>query len=59
MSTQEQEIFHEMLAALRDVVNCHGARTQSDALAIARAKKAIAKAEAFDRGRLTAEEIYD
>jgi hypothetical protein len=31
----------------------------NDVTAIARAKKAIAKAEAFDRGRLTAEEIYD
>ena len=57
MTTREQEIFHEMLAALRDVVNCYGARTQSRL--IARARKAIAKAEAFDRGRLTAEEIYD
>jgi hypothetical protein len=48
-----------MLVALRDVVNCYDAPTQSDVTAIARAKKAIAKAEAFDRGRLTAEEIYD
>ena len=49
MSTQEQEIFHEMLAALQDVVNWYGAPTQGDAPAIARAKQALAKAEAFDR----------
>ena len=59
MTTNEQEIFHEVLAALRDLVNRYGAPTQGDAPAIARAKKAIAKAEAFERGRLTAEEIYD
>jgi hypothetical protein len=57
MTTQEQEIFHEMLAALQDVVNWYGAPTQGDASAIARAKQALAKAEAFDRGRLTAEGI--
>jgi hypothetical protein len=31
MSTQEQEIFHEMQAALQDVVNWYGAPTQGDA----------------------------
>ena len=40
MTTQEQEIFHEMLAALQDVVNWYGAPTQGDAPAIARAKQA-------------------
>ena len=35
MTTQEQEIFHEMLAALQDVVNWYGAPTQGDAPAIA------------------------
>jgi hypothetical protein len=56
MTTQEQEIFHEMLAALQDVVNWYGAPTQGDAPAIARAKQALAKAEAFERGHLTTEE---
>ena len=56
MSTQEQEIFHEMQAALQDVVNWYGAPTQGDAPAIARAKQAIVKAETFDRGHLIAED---
>ena len=55
MTTQEREIFHEMLAALHDV-NWYGAPTQGDAPAIARAKQAIVKAETFDRGHLTAED---
>ena len=37
MSTQEQEIFHEMQAALQDVVNWYGAPTQGDAPAIIKA----------------------
>ena len=56
MTIQEQEIFHEMLAALQDVVNWYGAPTQGDVPAIARAKQALAKAEAFKRGHLTTED---
>ena len=56
MTTQEQEIFHEMQAALQDVVNWYGSPTQGDAPAIARAKQALAKAEAFERGHLTTED---
>jgi len=37
MSTQEQEIFHEMQAALQDVVNWYGAPTQGDAPEIIKA----------------------
>jgi hypothetical protein len=40
MTTQKQEIFHEMQAALQDVVNWYGSPTQGDAPAIARAKQA-------------------
>jgi hypothetical protein len=43
----------EMLAALQDIVNWYGAPTQGDAPAIARAKQALAKAEAFEHGHLT------
>ena len=39
MTTQEQEIFHEMQAALHDVVNWYGSPTKGDAPAIARAKQ--------------------
>ena len=56
MTIQEQEVYHEMQAALQDVVNWYGAPTQGDVPAIARAKQALAKAEAFERGHLTTED---
>jgi hypothetical protein len=50
-----QEVFNEMLAALRGVVNWFGVTPDATA-AIAKAKAAIVNAEAFERGHLTAED---
>ena len=47
MTEREQEVFNEMLAALRGVVNWFGMTPDADApVALAKAKGAIAKAEA-------------
>ena len=57
MTEREKEIFEEMLAALRGVVNWFGMMPDADApAAIAKAKTAIVKAEAFERGHLTTED---
>jgi hypothetical protein len=57
MTEREKELFNEMLAALRAVVNWYGMVTKTDApAAIAKAKAAIQKADSFERGHLTAED---
>jgi hypothetical protein len=57
MTEREKEIFDEMLAALRGVVNWFGIMPDAGApAAIAKAKAAIGRAEAFERGHLTTED---
>ena len=57
MTEREKEIFEEMLAALRGVVNWFGMMPDADApAAIAKPKAAIGKAEAVERGHLTTED---
>ena len=57
MTEREKEIFEEMLAALRGVVNWFGMTPDAGApAAIAKAKAAIVKAEAVERGHLTTED---
>ena len=57
MTEREKEIFDEMLAALRGVVNWFGMTPDAHApAAIAKAKAAIVKAEAVERGHLATED---
>ena len=57
MTEREKEFFDEMLAALRGVVNWFGMMPDAGApAAIAKAKAAIGRAEAFERGHLTTED---